>query len=62
VGHVTIKMSGNPPFAAQVILNGHEYVAAQALAAGIGFVKEGNCFTGMADPQRLARVADTLPP
>jgi hypothetical protein len=42
-GHVTIKMSGHPPFAAQVILNGHEYVAAAARAAGIDFVKEGNC-------------------
>ena len=59
-GHVTIKMSGHPPFPAQVILNGHEYVAAAARAAGIGFIKEGNCFTGIADPQRLAQVADTL--
>jgi len=59
-GHVTIKMSGHPPFGAQVILNGHEYVAAAARAAGIGFIKEGNCFTGIADPRRLARVADTL--
>jgi hypothetical protein len=31
-----------------------------ARAAGIGLVKEGNCFTGIADPQRLARVADAL--
>jgi hypothetical protein len=59
-GHVTIKMSGHPPFPAQVILNGHEYVAATARAAGIGFTKEGNCFTGIADPRSLARVADTL--
>jgi hypothetical protein len=59
-GHVTIKMSGHPPFGAQVILNGHEYVAAAARAAGIGFIKEGNCFTGIADPRRLAQVADTL--
>ena len=59
-GHVTIKMSGHPPFPAQVILNGHEYVAAAARAAGIGFAKEGNCFTGIADPQGLAQVADTL--
>jgi hypothetical protein len=59
-GHVTIKMSGHPPFPAQVILNGHEHVAAQARAAGIGFTKEGNCFTDIADPQGLARVADTL--
>ncbi|MGO8885439.1 MAG: hypothetical protein ACLPUO_06365 [Streptosporangiaceae bacterium] len=51
-GHVTIKMSGHPPFAAQVILNGHEHVAAAARAAGTGFSKEGNCFTGIADPHR----------
>ena len=44
-GHVTIKISGHPPFGAQVILNGHEYVACPAHAAGIGFAKEGNCFT-----------------
>jgi hypothetical protein len=59
-GHLTIKMSGHPPFGAQVILNGHEYVACQAQAAGIAFAKEGNCFTRIADPERLARVADTL--
>jgi len=59
-GHVTIKMSGHPPFPAQVILNGHEYVAAAARDAGIGFTKEGNCFTEIADPRGLARVADTL--
>ena len=40
-GHVTIKMSGHPPFGAQVILNGHEYVAAAARAAGIGFSSSG---------------------
>ena len=59
-GHVTIKMSGHPPFPAQVILNGHEYVAAAARVAGIGFTKEGNCFTGIADPRGLAQTADTL--
>jgi len=26
-GHITIKMSGHPPFGAQIILNGHDYVA-----------------------------------
>ena len=60
-GHVTIKMSGHPPFPAQVIHNGHEHVAIAARKAGIGFVKEGNCFTDIADPQGLARVADALP-
>jgi hypothetical protein len=60
-GHLVIKMSGHPPFGAQVILNGHEYVAVAAHAEGIGFTKEGNCFTDIADPQRLARVADAWP-
>jgi hypothetical protein len=60
-GHLTIKMSGHPPFGAQVMLNGHEYVAIAAQGEGIGFTKEGNCFTGVADPQRLARVADAWP-
>src|ERR1700694_774264 len=32
-GHVTIKISGHPPFPAQIILNGHEYVACQARKA-----------------------------
>jgi hypothetical protein len=59
-GHLTIKMSGHPPFGAQVILNGHEYVACAARAAGIPFAKEGNCFTRVEHPQRLAQVADTL--
>src|ERR671935_1177101 len=59
-GHLTIKMSGHPPFGAQVILNGHEWVACQAQTAGIGFTKQGNCFTAVADPQALAQVAAAL--
>src|SRR6202140_316868 len=59
-GHVTIKISGHPPFPAQVMLNGHEYVACQARKAGIHFRKEGNCFTAIADAARLAQIAETL--
>src|SRR5271165_483088 len=59
-GHVTIKISGHPPFPAQVILNGHEYVACQARKAGISFTKEGNCFTQISDAAGLAKIADTL--
>jgi hypothetical protein len=59
-GHVTIKMSGHPPFGAQIMLNGHEYVACQARKAGIPFAKDGNCFTAVADPAGLARCADAL--
>jgi hypothetical protein len=59
-GHLTIKMSGHPPFGAQVMLNGHEYVACQARKAGIAFTKQDNCFTTIPSPTELAQVADTL--
>jgi hypothetical protein len=59
-GHLTIKMSGHPPFGAQVILNGHEYVACQAHKAGLDFTKQENCFTDVANIADLAKVADTL--
>jgi hypothetical protein len=59
-GHITIKISGHPPFPVQIVLNGHEYVACQARKAGIGFTKEGNCFIHISDAAGLAKIADTL--
>ena len=59
-GHLTIKMSGHPPFGAQVMLNGHEYVACQAQKKGIDFSKQDNCFTMIPNAADLAQVADTL--
>src|SRR5579859_759999 len=59
-GHITIKMAGHPPFGAQVILNGHEYVACQARKRHLTYTKEGNCFTHLTDTTRLATIADTL--
>jgi hypothetical protein len=59
-GHVIIKLCPHPPFCAQIILNGHEFVARQATKSGLGFTKEGNCFTRVSDVPGLARVADTL--
>jgi hypothetical protein len=59
-GHLTIKISGHPPFPAQVILNGHEWVAGQARKMGIQFTKEGNCFTHISDLAGFAQIADTL--
>lgn len=56
-GHVTVRMSSHPPFGAQVILNGHEYVDRQARRAGVQFQKDGNCFTsiiGVADDGHAA--------
>jgi hypothetical protein len=59
-GHITIKMAGHPPFGAQIILNGHEYVACQARKAHLAFTKEDNCFTHITNAARLATIADTL--
>jgi hypothetical protein len=59
-GHLTIKMSGHPPFGAQILLNGHEYGAAQERRRGIAFGTEGNCFIHLPAPHRLAAVAETL--
>ncbi|MFQ5630945.1 MAG: hypothetical protein ACE5I1_19410, partial [bacterium] len=59
-GHLIIKICGHPPFGAQIIFNGHEYVARQATKLGIGFTKDGNCFTHISNAQRLAQIADTL--
>jgi hypothetical protein len=59
-GHLTIKMSGHPPFGAQVMLNGHEYVACQAHKTGIDFTQQDNCFTAFTNAADLAKVADTL--
>jgi hypothetical protein len=59
-GHVTIKVCGHPPFGAQIILNGHEYVACRARQQGVQFTKDGHCFSEVSDAARLAQVADTL--
>ncbi len=59
-GHITIKMAGHPPFGAQIMLNGHEYVACQARKAHLSYTKEGNCFTDLTTTAPLATIADTL--
>jgi len=59
-GHIVIKLCPHPPFGAQIMLNGHEYVASQARKAGVSFKKEGNCFTDISDAAALAEIAETL--
>jgi hypothetical protein len=59
-GWITIKVCGHPPFTAQILLNGHEYVARRARKNRIGFTKEGNCFTETSNAAGLSQVADTL--
>lgn len=60
-GHITIKISGHPPFGVQIMLNGHEWVDRQARkqAPSPKLEKEGNCFVG-GSLQAAAQLADTL--
>ena len=59
-GHVIVRFCPHPPFPAQIILNAHEYVACKAQEKGIGFLKEGNCFTQVSNAAALASVADAM--
>jgi hypothetical protein len=59
-GHLTIKMSGHPPFGVQVSLNGHEWVERQARQRSIRWVKAGNCFEGDGDFEALDQLARGL--
>ena len=59
-GHITISISAHPPFQALIILNGHAYVDALARQRELTYRKDGNCFTEISEPQKLAAIADTL--
>ena len=59
-GHIVIKLCPHPPFNAQIMLNGHEYVACQAAKKKLAFSKEGNCFTQVSDAAGLAKIAETM--
>ena len=60
-GHITIKMSGHPPFGAQIILNGHEYVACQSRKAGIPFTEEETVSPSFPNPQTWRRSQTPCP-
>src|SRR5580704_991720 len=59
-GHVTIRMCGYPPFGAQLILNGHEWVEREARRKCLTTVKHGNCFVEGSDFAAVNRVAARL--
>jgi hypothetical protein len=59
-GHVTIRMCSYPPFGAQVILNGHEWVERQARRRRVAAVKDGNCFIDGSDFAAISRLASGL--
>ena len=59
-GHVTIRMCGYPPFGAQLILNGHEWVEREARRKCLTAFKDGNCFVEGSDFAAVNRVAARL--
>jgi len=59
-GHVTIRMSGHPPFGAQVILNGHEWVERAARQRQWAVNKESNCFVEGSDYGPVNDLAHSL--
>ncbi|MFN8459988.1 MAG: hypothetical protein U0401_35950 [Anaerolineae bacterium] len=58
-GHVTIRISSHPPFAAMVILNGHEYLARQAQQTGRRLELTSNYFSRIMSTADLAWLAET---
>jgi hypothetical protein len=59
-GHVTIRICGYPPFGAQLILNGHEWVEREARRKCLTTVKDGNCFVEGSNFAAVNRVAARL--
>ena len=59
-GHVTIRMCGYPPFGAQLILNGHEWVERMARRKCLTAIKDGNCFVEGSDFAAVNRLAARL--
>jgi hypothetical protein len=49
------------PFTIQVYVNGHDWLARQLQAAGVGFVQHDNAFTHLDDPAQAQAHADRFP-
>jgi hypothetical protein len=49
------------PFTTQVYVNGHDWLARQLQAGGIGFVQHDNAFTQLDDPVQAQALADRFP-
>jgi len=59
-GHMIIRMCSYPPFGAQIILNGHEWVACQARKQGVPIHKLDNCFVEGSEYPALEHIAKAL--
>ena len=59
-GPVTVRMCGYPPFGAQVILNGHEWVERHAWRQHVTVAKNRNCLVEGSDFALVNRLAVAL--
>ncbi len=59
-GHLVVRMCGYPPWGAQLIVNGHEWVERQAVAQAIRAIKSGNCFIEGTDFAALGQLSADL--
>src|SRR6201988_531052 len=60
-GHLTIKISGHPPFPAQVMLNGHEYAACQRARQASALPRKGTALPPSPTPQAWRRSQTPCP-
>lgn len=59
-GWMHIRIQTWIPFDVQVYINGRSYLQRQMDTAGIRYVQEGNCFTGINDLSKAQRLMDRL--
>jgi hypothetical protein len=62
LGRFFLRICPYFPFDIQVCLNGHEWLAHQLTAAGVGYRKRDNVFLACDDPDRLQALADAFGP
>lgn len=58
LGLIHVRVPTLCPWPIQVAVNGHDYLARQLLAAGIGLVQEDNALVELDDPARAQKRAD----
>jgi len=58
-GHITIKISGHPPFPAQIMLTATSMSPARH-ARQASLQQAGNCFTHVSHPAAFGEIAETL--
>lgn len=58
LGLMHVRLQTWAPFTCQICVNGHDYVACQLAAKGLGFEQVDNAFVRLDDPAATQRIAD----